>query len=163
MQKIKKEDVVRTTQRTIDIQPLLQLQSASNQRVSLRSLRTSQAHIIQSRLGVYDSQESNQKGSNFLQISVGNDSKLYDLDKLVPKEIHSLEDTERFGMDPESYIETGFNIIFKDEEEDIEHNFQPNDKFTSYIIKNSIPEQRAIAYMCCDEIDLNLVSQLNQC
>ena len=48
-------------------------------------------------------------------MSVNNDSKLFDLDRPEVKEIWFLENTDRFGADPESYVETGFNLIFKDE------------------------------------------------
>ena len=49
-----------------------------------------------------------------LQISVGNDSKIFDLNEKKPREIWFLENCDRFGEDKESYIETGFNLVFRD-------------------------------------------------
>ena len=109
---------------------------------------------MQSKIGAYDADQAETKSANYLQISVGNDSRLYDLDRKVPREIWLLEDTNRFGADPEVYIETGFNLIFTTDD-GVESIVQPNDQFTAYTIKNNLKQNKSIVYKCCDEIDLN--------
>ena len=84
---------------------------------------------------------------------MGNDCKIYDLNEEDPKEIWFLEDTQRFGQEPEYYIETGFNLIFEDEQ-GRENLIQTNDTFTAYMVANNSDEQNGVIYKCCDEIDL---------
>ena len=113
---------------------------------------------MESKIGSY---RSDKESADLLQVSVGNDIKLYDLTMKKIKEVWFLEDCERFA-DRENYVETGFNLVYKDEN-DQESIVQPNDGFTAYTIKNNQPNNKALLYKCCDEIDLHQLDNFNNC
>ena len=50
---------------------------------------------------------------NILQITVGNNAKLYNLDSTPPQEICFKEDFYKFGS-PEEYINTGYTVAYMD-------------------------------------------------
>ena len=145
-------------ERKIDLQQLFSVQDELEPKVKLRALKESQILIMQSKIGTYD---QDKESADILQISVGNDCKLYDLTSKILKEVWFLEDVDRFGGDFENYVETGFNLIFTDSN-GTENLVQPNDKFTAYSVKNDLLDNKAIIYRCCDEIDMNQVHVFNE-
>ena len=104
---------------SIDIESMLS-NSDKDTNTSLRALPASNLKIIKGKHGMSD-----KDFTNVLQISVGNNCKLFELDGERPREISYLEELDRFGgegcvlerhtlstksapYNPEGYVHTGY-------------------------------------------------------
>ena len=99
-------------------------------KVMLRAVPKSQLEIIKAKHGL-----SKRTFTNVLQISVGNNAKLFNLDNNIPEEISYLEDLNRFGSNPEGYINTGYSITHINSETGNRELIIPNEMLDYYICR----------------------------
>lgn len=86
----------------IDIESMI-ANSEKDPHILLKPLYKSNVEVIKAKHGM-----SHENFSNVLQVCVGDNAKLFKLDGKKTQEISYLEELDRFGGDPETYINTGY-------------------------------------------------------
>ena len=150
----------------IDIESMLANTELDSQ-ILLRTISGCQLEIIKAKHGL-----SQRTFTNVLQISVGNNAKLYNLDSEIPEEISYLEELNRFGSDPEGYINTGYAITHINPDNGNRHMIVANEMsdyyHTRHHVYNKVTDsikyvyEQVSIFRTFNEIDLHEIEHFNK-